>query len=159
MANVYERQDKIIENRDQLEELLVRAHVEAKKAWELGATETQMEDILMGIRHAQWRWDYVAASHGGSFHSPVESGRIVSTGITTVQETRLKLARLFAEFGFNKEVPYPDISTKAKAQEYIGLDIEKLKAEKNMFKENLLPKWLEAAKEREQKYPIIPKEV
>ena len=93
--------------------MLVRAHVEAKKAWDLGASETQMKDILMGIRHAQWRWDYVAASHGGSFHSPVESSRIISTGITTVQETRLKLARLFAEFGFNEEVPYPDISTKA----------------------------------------------
>ena len=33
VQNVYERQDKIIENRDKLEELLVRAHLEAKKAW------------------------------------------------------------------------------------------------------------------------------
>ena len=73
--DVFERQDRIIENRDKLEELLVRAHVEAKKAWDLGATELQMKDILQDIRHSQWRWDYAAASHGGSFHSrlkPVE---------------------------------------------------------------------------------------
>ena len=43
MKNVYDRQDKIIENRDKLEELLVRAHVEAEKAWELGATEERNE--------------------------------------------------------------------------------------------------------------------
>jgi len=65
VQDVYERQDRIAENRVKLEELLVRAHVEAKKAWDLGASEAQMEDILQGIRHAQWRWDYVAATHGG----------------------------------------------------------------------------------------------
>lgn len=155
MANVYDRQDKIIENRDKLEELLVRAHVEAKKAWDLGASETQMQDILMGIRHAQWRWDYVAASHGGSFHSPIESGRIISTGITTVQETRIKIARLFAGFGFNEEVPYPDISTKAKAQEFIGLDMDKLNSDKKEFLKNVLPEWLKEAEEREKTYDVV----
>ena len=152
--NVYERQDKIIENRDKLEELIVRAHVEAKKAWDLGATEEQMKDILMGIRHAQWRWDYAAASHGGSFHSPVETGRVIATGIDIAQETRIKLARLFAELGFNEEVPYPDISTKEKAQKFIGLPIEKLKKQKEDFKKNLVPKWDKKAQEREKKMPI-----
>jgi nitrite reductase (cytochrome c-552) len=155
MANVYDRQDKIIENRDKLEELIVRSHVEAKKAWDLGATETQMKDILMGIRHAQWRWDYVAASHGGSFHSPIESGRIISTGITTVQETRIQLARLFAQLGFNGEVPYPDISTKAKAQEFIGLDMEKLNSDKQKFIKDVLPEWMKEAEEREKTYDEV----
>ena len=72
---MYDRQDKIIENRDRLEVELVRAHMEAKKAWDLGATETEMKDILQGIRHAQWRWDFAAASHGASFHAPVETGK------------------------------------------------------------------------------------
>ena len=152
IKNVYDRQDKIIENRDKLEELLVRAHVEAGKCWELGATEEQMKDILMGIRHAQWRWDYAAASYGGSFHSPVETGRIIASGITKVQETRIKLARLLMELGYTGEVPYPDISTKAKAQEFIGLPIEKLKEEKERFKKEVLPKWDAEAKERESKY-------
>ena len=155
MANVYDRQDKIIENRDKLEELLVRAHVEAQKAWELQATEVQMKDILTGIRHAQWRWDYAAASHGGSFHSPIELGRVISTGITIAQETRIKLARLLASQGFNKEIPYPDISTKAKAQEFIGLDMKKLNEEKQEFRKNVVPQWMITAKEREANYDKV----
>lgn len=155
MANVYERQDKIIENRDKLEELLVRAHVEAKKAWDLDATDQQMKTILMGIRHAQWRWDYAAASHGASFHSPVEISRVISTGITLAQETRIELARLLATLGHNKEIPYPDISTKAKAQEYIGLDMQALNAEKQEFLNTIVPEWMNKAKEREDSWEII----
>jgi nitrite reductase (cytochrome c-552) len=154
MKNVYDRQDKIIENRDKLEELLVRAHVEAAYAWELGASEEQMKDILWDIRHAQWRWDYAAASHGGSFHSPVETGRVISTGITITQDARLKLARLFASLGFNEELPYPDISTKEKAQAFIGLDMESLEAEKEEFFNQTLPRWKEIAAEREAGYDV-----
>ena len=154
MANVYERQDKIIENRDKLEELVVRAHVEAKKAWDLGASDLQMEDSVMGIRHAQWRWDYAAASHGASFHSPVEIGRVISTGITMAQETRIKLARLLATLGYNEEVPYPDISTKAKAQEFIGLDMKALNAEKDEFLKTVVPEWMKQAKAREDGWKV-----
>ncbi|MBL7104328.1 MAG: ammonia-forming cytochrome c nitrite reductase [Bacteroidales bacterium] len=154
IANVFERQDRIIQNRDKLEELIVRAHVEAKFAWDNGATEEQMKNILMDIRHAQWRWDYSASSHGGSFHSPVETGRIISTGIIVAQEGRIKLARLLAELGFNKEIPYPDISTKEKAQEYIGMDAEKLNNEKQKFLDTLVPQWLENAKEREDSWGV-----
>lgn len=157
VQNVYERQDKIIENRDKLEELIVRAHLEAKKAWDMGATDAEMKDILTGIRHAQWRWDYAAASHGGSFHAPIETGRIISTGLTIAQETRIKLARLLASKGFNEELPYPDITTKAKAQEFIGLDMEKLNEEKKVFKETLVPVWLQQAKERENAWDIARK--
>ena len=55
IQDVYSRQDKIIENRNILEILLVRCHVEAKTAWEKGAGESQMKDILYDIRRAQWR--------------------------------------------------------------------------------------------------------
>jgi len=152
IANVYERQDKIKESMYKLEELLVRAHVEAGKAWELGASEETMDPVLQDIRHAQWRWDYVAASHGGSFHSPIECSRILSTGINIAAEARLKLARIFASLGFNEKVPYPDISTKDKAQEYIGLDMEKLNAEKKKFMEEVVPVWDKKAAEREKTY-------
>jgi len=152
IQDVYSRQDKIIENRDKLEELLVRAHVEAKYAWEYGAREAQMKDILWDIRHAQWRWDYAAASHGASFHSPVEVGRVISGGITIVQEARLKLARILAASGHNEEIPYPDISTKEKAQLFVGLDIPKLNSEKKQFLETVVPEWLRIAKEREASY-------
>ncbi len=154
IANVYANQDRIIENRDELEKLIVRAHVEAKLCWDLGATEEQMKDILMDIRHAQWRWDYAAASHGGSFHSPVETSRVIGTGLTVVQEGRLKLQRLLISLGHNEEVPYPDISTKAKAQEFIGLPVEKMKEEKEAFLKNLVPKWDEAAKKRQDSWKV-----
>ncbi|SHF24384.1 nitrite reductase (cytochrome c-552) [Mariniphaga anaerophila] len=154
VQDVYERQDRIIENRDELERLLVRAHVEAQKAWELGATEEQMKEILQGIRHAQWRWDYAAASHGGSFHSPVEISRTVANGITIAQEARIKLARLLFRYGLNEELPYPDISTKEKAQKFIGLDIEKLNEEKEEFIKTLLPQWLEEAEKREASWDV-----
>jgi len=151
IADVFERQDKIKQNQTILEKLLVRAHVEAGKAWELNAQEGQMKNILIDIRHAQWRWDFVAASHGGSFHSPVEMGRILGSGINIAQEARLKLARLLAELGWNHEVPYPDISSKAKAQAFIGLDMDKLESEKAEFIKNVIPRWLEEAKLREAK--------
>lgn len=154
IADVYERQDRIIENRDKLEELVVRAHVEAKWAWELGASEKQMKDILMDIRHSQWRWDYAAASHGGSFHSPVEISRVIASGITIAQEGRIKLSRLLADLGHNKEVAYPDISTKAKAQAFIGLDADKLRSEKAEFLKTAVPKWKEEAQKREAAYAI-----
>ena len=155
IRDVYDNQDRTIENRDKLEELIVRAHVEAKTAWDLGANEDQMKDILMDIRHAQWRWDYAAASHGGSFHSPVETGRVIATGITTAQEGRIKLARLLMELGYEGEVPYPDISTKAKAQEFIGLPMDKLNSDKQKFLKNLAPQWDKEAKERESKIPVV----
>jgi nitrite reductase (cytochrome c-552) len=150
--NVYERQQKATENRLKLEGFLVKAHIEAKKAWDLGATEEQMKDILMDIRHAQWRWDYAAAAHGASFHSPVETARVLGSGFAIIQDGRIKLARLLSELGYNQPVEMPDISTKEKAQTYIGLDIEKLKKEKEAFKQNLVPKWLEEAKTREAGY-------
>ncbi|THD66471.1 ammonia-forming cytochrome c nitrite reductase [Robertkochia marina] len=150
-ANVYDRQRKATENRLKLEEQLVRAHLEAKKCWDLGATEEQMQPILTDIRHAQWRWDYAAAAHGASFHSPVETARVIGGGMAKAQDARVKLARLLSQLGFNEEVPFPDIATKEKAQEFLGMDMDKMKAEKEAFKENLLPKWLEEAKAREAK--------
>src|SRR5690606_12239040 len=149
IENVYDRQRKATENRIKLEDLLVKAHIEAGKAWELGATDAQMKDILMSIRHAQWRWDYTPASHGASFHSPVEVGRVLGSGLAEAQEARVKLVRLLANLGYTDAVPMPAISSKEKAQKFIGLDMEKLINEKEKFKTNALPKWLEEAKARE----------
>jgi nitrite reductase (cytochrome c-552) len=113
-----------------------------------------MKDILQDIRHAQWRWDFSSAGHGNSFHSPVEISRVISGGISIAQEARVKMARLLASLGFNKPIDYPDISTKAKAQEYIGLDMKKLNAEKRVFIETVLPEWKKTGKDREKLYDI-----
>jgi nitrite reductase (cytochrome c-552) len=155
LKDVYSRQDKVLENRDKLEELLVRAHVEAKTAWDKGANPDQMKEILKGIRHAQWRWDFAAAGHGNSFHSPVELLRIIGNGIDIAQEARIKLTRLLIKLGYEGEVPYPDIATKEKAQKFIGLDMEKLKKEKEEFKKNIVPQWIKEAKERQDKMEIV----
>jgi nitrite reductase (cytochrome c-552) len=110
-----------------------------------------MKDILNGIRRAQWRWDFTAAGHGNSFHSPVETGRIITGGIAIAQEARVQLARLLSSQGYFEEIPYPDISTKAKAQEYIGLDMEKINKEKGLFLENVVPRWMGQGREREKR--------
>jgi nitrite reductase (cytochrome c-552) len=112
-----------------------------------------MQHVLMDIRHAQWRWDYAAASHGGAFHAPVETLRILSTGINKAQEARLKIAVIVSQLGHNGSIPTADVSTKSKAQAYIGLDMDKLVKEKKEFLDNLVPEWQKAAKEREDAMP------
>ena len=152
IGNVYERQDKIAETRITLEKLLVKAHIEAKFAWDQGAKEEQMKKALTHIRHAQWRWDYAAASHGGSFHTPIEVGRILSTGIDKAHQARREITKVLTQLGYNKDVPMPDVSTKEKAQAYIGLPMKKLNKEKTEFKKTILPVWDKKAAEREKTY-------
>lgn len=153
MRNVYDRQDKVYQQKIALEVLLVKAHIEAKFAWDKGATEVQMKPVLKLIRQAQWRWDFVAASHGGSFHAPLECMRIIASGIEKASEARIEIARVLADLGYNKPVPMPDISTKDKAQQYIGLDMPLLKKEKSQWLTERLPKWLKMAADREKQMP------
>jgi len=152
--NVYERQQKVHQSRDKAEEVLVKAHIEAKAAWDAGATETEMKAVLNLIRHAQWRWDFASAGHGNAFHAPIEILRILGTSIDLSQEARILTARILASHGINKAINYPDISSKAKAQKYIGLDMEKLKKEKHEFLIKIIPEWVKIAKEREAKYTL-----
>jgi nitrite reductase (cytochrome c-552) len=150
---VYAHMDRVLEIRGELEHLLVKTHLEAEYAWKLGASEAQMKNVLMDIRHAQWRWDYAAASHGAAFHAPVETLRIISTGINKAQEARLKIAMVVSELGHKGPISLADVSTKSKAQAYIGLDMDQLVKEKKEFLDNLLPQWLDAAKKREDAMP------
>ena len=144
--NVYERQRKANEIRNRLEQELAKAHIEAKFAWDKGATEDQMKDVLALIRQAQWRWDFGVASHGGSFHAPQEIQRILSHGLDRAMQARLAVSKVLAKHGYTEDVPMPDISTKAKAQEYIGLDMDAERAAKEKFLKTTVPAWLEKAK-------------
>ncbi len=56
------------------------------------------------------------------------------------------------KLGYEDEVPYPDIQTKASAHKFIGMPVEKLVAEKNKFLEEIVPQWEKEAEERESKY-------
>jgi nitrite reductase (cytochrome c-552) len=154
ILDVYERQQKIKEGSSKLQKLIAMAHIEAAKAWELGATEAEMKDVLTLIRHAQWRWDFSVASHGAAFHAPLETSRMITSATDKIQEARLKLARLLASKNFNQPVPMPDFTSKDALQKYIGLDIPKEKAEKQVFLSQVVPQWIRDGKARESKKPI-----
>jgi len=139
--NVFERQDKTLELRMRVEYALVRTHIEAKAAWDAGATQEEMKSVLQLIRHSQWRWDYATASHGGPFHAPLETARILGSSIEKAQEARLLLSRVLNNHGIKDPIALPDIATKQKAQKFIGLDMEKLKADKRIFLETEVPVW------------------
>ncbi len=149
IASVYANQDRVTEARLRAEDALAKLHIEAKFAWDQGATEEQMKDILIDIRHAQWRWDFSAASHGASAHAPTESLRLLSSSINLAQEARVKIAHVLAELGHRGPVPIPDISTKASAQAYIGLPMDKMISEKQQFMSQIIPQWVDKAEERE----------
>jgi nitrite reductase (cytochrome c-552) len=151
MANVYERQGKVEELRRIAEKNLARVHIEAKTAWDNGATEEEMKPVLQLIRHAQWRWDWVAAANGLGFHAPVEALRVLGTSIQKVQEARILLTEIFVRKGVKTPIELPDISTKAKAQEYIGLEMPELLRKKSEFLTTVVPEWTKKAAVRESK--------
>lgn len=144
--NVYERQAKANEIRNKLETELAKAHIEAQFAWNRGAKEEEMKPVLKFIRQSQWRWDYGVASHGASFHAPQEITRILGDGLERAMQARLEIARILAKHGYTDKVPMPDVSTKEKAQRYIGLDPKVLEHKKEQFKNTVVPKWIEEAK-------------
>ncbi|PKO99504.1 MAG: ammonia-forming cytochrome c nitrite reductase [Bacteroidetes bacterium HGW-Bacteroidetes-8] len=144
---VYEYQDKILETRDRVEKELVKSHIAAKFAWDNGASQKQMEPVLMLIRAAQWRWDFAVASHGAAFHAPVETQRILAHSLDKSYQAQLETIKVLASLGIKDEIPTPDISTKERAQQYIGLDMAKLRREKDEFMTTTVPQWLVKARE------------
>jgi nitrite reductase (cytochrome c-552) len=149
VQDVYDRQDRIEEIRRIAEKTLAAAHIEAKVAWDNGATEEQMKPILKSIRHAQWRWDWVAAANALGFHAPVEALRVLGTSIQKGEQARREIAILFSRQGWKYPIDMPDISTKEKAQLFIGLKMDKLKAGKEEFLNTTVVKWDEEAKKRQ----------
>lgn len=142
LANVLDRQQKISELRRIAEKNLARLHIEAKTAWDAGASHDDMREILQLIRHAQWRWDWVAAANSMGFHSPAEALRVLGTSIQKSQEARLLLSTVLHRYGLTLPIDMPDISTKEKAQAVIGLNMEQIRNEKQTWKEKTLPDWI-----------------
>lgn len=143
---VYDHQDKVLEIRDRVETELAKAHIMAKAAWDAGATRQEMAAAQKLIRQAQWRWDFGVASHGASFHAPVETQRILAHSLDKSLLAQIELQKLLHAHG-TTEVAMPDISTKAKAQAYIGLDMDKLRREKDEWIKTVVPQWVSAAKQ------------
>lgn len=124
--NVYERQKKVYDFAVKVNHELALAHLEAEFAWKKGATEAEMTKALDDIRKSQWRWDYSLASHGTAFHAPQEVMRLLADAMTYAKDARLEISHVVAKHGFVGTIPIPDVSTKAKAQAYIGLDMKAL---------------------------------
>ncbi len=149
IKDVVARQDRVIEIRRIAEKALAAAHIEAKAAWDAGATEEDMKPVLKLIRHAQWRWDWVAAANAVGFHSPVEALRVLGTSIEKAEKARGLINVILTKLGKSIPVQLPDISTKEKAQKYLGIDIEKEKSDKMKLLETVVKSWDEKAKQRQ----------
>jgi len=108
-------QTKVANARITAEDALVAAHFDVAAAMEAKATDDELAPIRKLIRHAQFRWDYVAANNGMGFHSPQEAMRILGDAINGAQTARIHLARLIAAKGVTAPPKHPDISTKEKA--------------------------------------------
>lgn len=124
-----------------LEDQLVKAHFEAKAAWDAGATSPEMQPALTAIRHAQWRWDYAAASHGGYMHAPDVVLQVLGTGLDRVATARAELAVILTKHGVKTPVQIPDISTAENAWKVMGIDIQKERDKKAKFLKEVVPDW------------------
>ncbi|GLS84768.1 ammonia-forming cytochrome c nitrite reductase subunit c552 [Paraferrimonas haliotis] len=125
--------------RKRLEDSLVKAHYEAQAAWKAGASVHQMNEAIMAIRHSQWRWDFITASHGAAAHNPDEAKQVLNIAVQQVSVARSLLAKILKDFKV-ETVNYPDYSSKAKAQQAIGLDIDSLTKEKRDYIEQVINK-------------------
>lgn len=139
--NVADLKYKYLDLKETAEVELVTAHFEAKKAWELGATEAEMQESLDLIRKAQWRWDYATAGHGSYFHAPEETLRVLGASLHKAGQARLALQKILIGKGFNGEVALPDLKSKDAMMSAVGLDFEVMKKEKVAFIDDLVRKW------------------
>jgi len=153
LANINEKRERKDELHKKAMIALSAAHLEAGKAWEVGATKEEMAPILKDIRHAQWRWDYAVASHPAFFHAPEETLRILGTALAKAGDARIKLAKILAKHGAGDYVA-PSITDKGQAQQITGLPFEKLIEDKKKFQNGLMQEW---KKEAEKKGVYNPK--
>jgi nitrite reductase (cytochrome c-552) len=128
-------------------DVLAKAHLEAAKAWELGATEAEMAPVLQDIRHGQWRWDFAVAAHGSFFHAPEETLRVLGSAINKGQDARIKLRIILAKHNA-ADYEAPGFATKEQAQALIGLPFDKLVDEKNKFIKGLKQEWFKTGMEK-----------
>lgn len=158
LANINEKRARKDELHKKAMTQISTAHLEAGKAWELGATEAEMAPVLQDIRHAQWRWDFTVASHAAFFHAPEETLRVLGSALEKAGAARIKLAKILSKYGAADYVA-PAITDKKTAQEIIGLPFEKLVNQKKAFQKNLLPQWKKEAEQKGIYNPESTKEV
>jgi nitrite reductase (cytochrome c-552) len=145
LKRVQSWEERIRELRGRLEPELVKAHLLTRAAAEKGASPPKLTAVRKLIREAQWRWDFAVASHGASFHAPMETLRILSSGLERANMALKALNDIFQEL--NLAPPdLPDLAAKAQAQSYIGLNMPVLAVQKRKFLAEAVPEWLAAAR-------------
>ncbi|MCL2589523.1 MAG: ammonia-forming cytochrome c nitrite reductase subunit c552 [Betaproteobacteria bacterium] len=148
---VYDNQDKVLEIRDRVEKELAKAHIMTKALLDSGKVTVESDEIKPVhklLREASWRWDYGVASHGGSFHAPVEIARILSHALDKSLLAQIEVQKLLTKH--DVAVTFPDLDhwTKEDAQKYVGLNMEKLNAEKQEFLKTVVPGWIKDAADK-----------
>jgi len=123
---------------------IAKAHLETGKAIEVGASDDELKEIRVLIRHAQWRGDMAIASHGNFFHAPEETLRILASANDQAQQARIKLVSVLAKHGV-MDYMAPDFDTKVKAQSVAKVNLPAEVAAKLKFKETLEKEWKKEA--------------
>jgi nitrite reductase (cytochrome c-552) len=75
--------------------------------------------------------------------------RVLGTSIQKAEEARKEIALILVKHGASYPVVLPDISTKEKAQKFIGLNMQELKEGKREFLNSTVIEWDKKAKERQ----------
>lgn len=74
---------------------------------------------------------------------------MLGTSIEKAEKARGLINVILTKLGKSIPVQLPDISTKEKAQKYLGIDIEKEKSDKMKLLETVVKSWDEKAKQRQ----------
>ena len=106
------------------------------------APDTRINDIQLGIPVSINIENGVAAMA----LAPQETMRILGHGLNKVFQARMLISKVLVAHGYTDNVPLPDITTKEKAQQYIGLDMAVEKADKDKFLKEIVLEWLQKAK-------------
>ncbi|WP_051202072.1 ammonia-forming cytochrome c nitrite reductase subunit c552 [Ferrimonas senticii] len=140
-AKMAKQRQRIDDARSEVEALLVKAHAETGALWRAKVSQAQLTPIQMLIRHAQWRWDFAVSSHGVHAHNPQEGLALLAAAKTQALQARALIAPLLAAQP-DLRVRYPDLSSKAAAQQFIGLDMPALEQQKQQFlREQVQDRW------------------
>ncbi len=127
---VAERKQSINDLKIKVEDQLVHAHFEAKAALDAGATEAEMKQD--DIRHAQWRWIWRSLPTAFICTHPEEG-----TGCSVRQWIKRRMHAPNWRACWRPKALAGEtqcwMSTKEKAQQAIGLNMEQIKAEKQDF--------------------------
>ncbi len=112
-------QDAVHEAKLAAEDVIARAHIDIAAAMQVGIGDEDLAPLRQLVRHAQFRWDFVASNNGVGIHAPQECTRILGDSRSLAQEARLGVARLLAARGIADEPRYPDLSIREAAQAFV----------------------------------------